>query len=219
MKYLYSTLLLIIISFSANAQLSKGLKQIGGSINASHSKTNSENPGYISSDIYDDSRTSFSFSPSFGFFIKDNISLSAGLGYNYLKNISEYPDDEGTTKETFKNKSFTFTINSRFHKSVTDNFYLFLQPSASVSIGNRQYEQHEDEGTKYYTFSLGISPGLLFMINEKFGIESTFGFLGYTKSKNKPYDDSQTLPNSENNNLNFNLSPSTLQFGFRYYFE
>ena len=216
MKYLYSTLLLIIISFSANAQLNNGLKQIGGSVSISHSTSENDNSG-ISNSFTDQTTNAFSITPSIGYFIKDNVSLNLSLGYSYSNSESERIDEDEVSEYSYTTNNLSITISSRLHKSITDQFYLFLQPGASLNL--RKYKDYSDDNDKNTAYSLGIRPGILYMANDRFAFEGTFGFLGYTYSESEPLDDSQSTSTSNNNNFRLDLSSITLDFGFRYYFK
>ena len=108
MKYIYSTLLFIIISLSANAQLSKGLKQIGGSLSASYQTSDYDNGSVITSDY--NTTTSFRISPKIGIFIKDNLSIGFGISFNNNVTKSEEKINDNIQEEKITVNTFDFLV-------------------------------------------------------------------------------------------------------------
>ncbi|UZR96188.1 hypothetical protein [Chondrinema litorale] len=121
MRYLYSTLFIIFLPLISNAQLSKGLKQVGGVFTASQYQEENEyeigNSFLIDKSIIRE----ISIIPNLGFFIKDNTSLGLGIGYKNSFERYEY-DSQKFDRES---NLVEVKVFARFHKPVTESFYLF----------------------------------------------------------------------------------------------
>ena len=93
----------------------------------------------------------------------------------------------------------------------------FLQPFASASFGKAHSDEYTDN-QQVRSLDIGMSPGLLYMINKNFGLESTFGFIGYNHYSTKAVDNPRTATETSRNNIVLDLSNYTLELGLYYYF-
>lgn len=220
MKYIFFTFLLSCVAFLATAQFTKGLKQIGVSTSAFESKTNNEYavgniPGVGQSTV-----RQLRILSRLGFFANQNISI--GFGFGYSNNFTKINFDVvgGSPYQIeIKNNSFDVNLFSRFHKSISDRFYLFLEPNLSADFGIAKSEVNGDVEESIFKWGIGLTQGLVYLINPKFGIEASFGFIGFEqeiKKLRKP--ELQPIPKNEDKRLVFDTSLQSFQLGFYYYF-
>ena len=191
MKTIYF-LFLMIIPIAANAQLSKGMKQVGGSLSISFRDSDIE--GQNSVLRQQSSERNFFVSPQIGYFVKDNLSIGFSMGFSnsritFENNVSE--SDDKITSNTF-----TISLFSRYHYSLSDNIYLFIEPSIRGGLGNINNNTVE---------------------NGERRIRSV-GFLGYSYEKTTPENDSISAQDITRNEFELDLSTTTLEIGFQYYF-
>jgi len=201
-KLLLSSLVAFFTLFNLNAQekesVSGGFAQgdtyISGTLN------------YTSNTISDsDYKVSeFTFSPSVGYFIDDNIALELAL---YVGSTNQN-DGYGTD---YKHNSFGgglgvvyfFTPDSRF--SFTTGASL-----AYVSIKSEFNGIKSDDS--YNLFNVGIFPGVSYFISEAFALRASIGFLSYASGKSTADGASTT------NTFTLNLDLSEVNFGLTYKF-
>ena len=116
---------------------------------------------------------------------------------------------------TYKGTSTSYGIGgfARYYKKITDNFFLFAHGGLSYtyarSVSSFDYNRQKN------IISCAISPGLVYFIFPRFGLEASYGNLhySYTNSKN-------ITKGSTRNYSDFGLSfgTSTFFLGLNYYF-
>lgn len=176
---------LLLFSTLGFAQITKGDIQLGGNL------------GFYKYQSKDNDYSSLTISPRGGLFVSDLTSV--GL-------ILDYGSDKSTGLNSF---FFGFGVYSRFHKMVTDNFYIFLQPSASIGTGSSENGANPD--TDVNTFNISIAPGMTYFLSPKFALGMNVGSLGYSSSTNKS---SGVETKSEQYRLNLNLNSVSLGFSY-----
>jgi len=218
---LFFTLLLIFVTTSVHAQLNKGLIQLGGSFSSSYGNID-RNSTFFNNNMnipFKEDRKDFVFNinPDIGFFIKDNLSLIFGIGYGHFLSISDRSSTNVENQQRFVSNSWNLAMSSRLHKPISDDFFLFMEPS--VTLGIRTTKDNANiQNERTDTFSIGIAPGILYMLSNKFGLESSFGFLGYRLWRNRPTEDSESTSERTESRIGVDLSSTTLELGLRYYF-
>lgn len=170
------------------AQITKGDIQLGGSV------------AFFNTEFPDFDRANLSLRPSAGIFVSDLTSVGIKLQYS----ISE--------SNGLNSYSFDFGLNSRFHKMVSENLYLFVEPS--VSIGRSSDENITGSDTKTNNFAIQVAPGMSYFISPKIALEMSLGSLFYTTSK-------RDQPSGEitTNNYGLSLNLSTVSLGFSYFIK
>ncbi|GEM_PF-4129838 len=219
MKNLFPIVLFLILPIVSKAQFQKGLKQIGGAVSFFQNQIDNE---YASStnfaNIGEQTVTQVRVIPRIGFFVNDNTSFGFGIGYGHDFNNTIL---ETASQQIIESESKTNTVElevfSRFHKSISDNFYLFVQPTISGSFGNTINGVDEDFKERVIGFGIAVSPGMVFMLNENFGLEAAFGALGYNRTSTTPTEPDIDLNNVDSNfGLDFTLR--SFQLGLQHYF-
>lgn len=205
---------------TAYSQIGKGNKFIGGRINLygnndSHSDTVSN---------YNSRNFSTYIIPNIGFFIKDNFAVGANLQLGIINNSSytEY-SNQIPSKTGNKYNSISYGIGgfARYYKKITDNFLLFVNGGVSYAYQTKKivstnsiFPNNEPFEAIQQSVSVAVSPGLVYFITPKLGIESSFGNLNYTYSSSK-----NKKPINENvNSSQYGINLNYLAFGLSYYF-
>ncbi len=197
------------------AFIQKGIWNIDGEI--SIYTVNSESKNDFGSS--ENNNTNFSFYPSLGYAIENNLIIGMGLGYGYSDNNSAYIDD---SNRRFTNNSKRYSVFGYVKKyiPITEKFALNFKGELNYSksknnrdsLRNDIYNIQDDDTTN--SFSIGISPGITYFVSERFALESKIGFLGYTYSKTKGIGALER----NSNKFNFSLNSSQIFFGISYYF-
>lgn len=210
------------------SQTEKGRKFINGQI--SLSGNNNYSGGAVGSNKYNSSSLAFQFVPNVGYFIKDNFAVGANLSFGVSNSTQEVEYPNQTPVETFyKSNSISYGIGgfARYYKKITDKF-LFL---TNGGVSYIYQTQKVDNSNNYFhptgspsvqtvqtnSFSVVITPGIVYFVSPKFGIETNFGNINYQNSSSK----NLTLPSdapSKSNKYGINLSVSTFFLGLNYYF-
>ncbi|MEQ9300154.1 MAG: hypothetical protein RIF33_16390 [Cyclobacteriaceae bacterium] len=221
MKHSFTIIFLLSLSISSYAQFEKGGKQVGGVLSAFQNQSKN---GFTTSDGFirstESTVTEIQILPRLGFFVNDNISVGFGLGYS---RISSSSTQVAVNEQTFDTKSVTSTLQvvffSRFHKSISDDFSFFIQPTATGSFGSSLVGTDDPLEADVLGYGIGVSPGFVFMVSEKFGLEATFGRLGYSR-QTQTFEESDTDDAIKNINTNYGIDISlrTFELGLQYYF-
>ena len=194
MKKLFLTTLCLILSTGAFAQIQQGNFQLGGSATLN----NSETPNF-ESDF-------FRILPRFGYFVNDKISLGVQLGYS--SNSLETAGGETS------NNQFLFGAYARFHKDLAERVYLFVEPS--ILFGTGDADVPTLNGVTEADFSsttIGISPGIVYFLTDKIGLEFGFGVFQFIQEKSEGNGVNQT-----DETVNLSLNPLQINTGLSIYF-
>ncbi|PTX64127.1 hypothetical protein C8N46_101738 [Kordia periserrulae] len=151
-----------------------------------------------------------SFNPSYSYAVSDNLflGLGAGIGFNSRDiELNGMDAGENTTN------SFSIFPFVRYYKGVGKRFGFFLQGETRYRHSKAEVDNANPRKTN--TFFVGVRPGIVFMLSDNFGLEATFGDLGYTSSN---VDDEATGTETDFNNFGLSLNSTNLFFGLSYYF-
>jgi hypothetical protein len=215
MKTFSLFLLVIVISFcTANAQIQAGKSMLGFSISADNQVQSS---GKFNATSYTDLSHTFSIglSPQYGYFLSDNLLVGLGVSYNYYSYQTNSYYSDSTPTDGLRDRQHNVYIYPyvRYYNNIGGNFYCFLQGSFSFGY-SFEVQEHLQSGSshttdKYDTYSLGIVPGLCYVISNKFLLETTIGGLGYYY---------KIQGNNKASDFNFNFDISGIGLGFKYIF-
>lgn len=189
MKKVLITLALGALALSSYAQDAKpgsGKMFIAGSLGYSSSKPevnkNAPDP---------ESSSTIVFSPSFGYFLSDNMAIGGRLA---------------VSKDMMKDMEGGLTLGFggffRNYWSLSDNFFMFGEAAVGYASSTPQYAKGATEPDAATTFGLGVAPGFGYYPGKSWGVEFTLpSVLGL-----------QTTKSSKDNNsgMNFQLGVSTL---------
>lgn len=219
MKHLF-ILCLLLLQIKAHSQSLSGEIQVGG---AGSFFIDQINQNYmVNSALVQDvfKIRTISIIPQIGYFVNDNISIGGRIGYSNVKTERLWSSD-GITVVDNESESGVFNIGPyvRFHKSLNEQLFLFVQGNLDVGFGtikNGRTDPTIDENI--FEVEAGLRPGILLLLSKKVGIESTFGFLGYklTQTKLKDTNISPT-PTNKDQNYGLDLNLRTFNIGVQFY--
>jgi len=211
------------------SQTEKGKMFIGGQINLSGNTTSNLDTLYK----YDYNSNGFTIAPNFGYFIIDNFAIGANVNLG----VSNYTEKQNYTNQipseyTNKYNTLSFGIGgfARYYMNITDNFKFYFnggmnylhqiqKTTNSNNDPNYVYSTNNpaSQENQINNVSLIISPGLVYFVTPKIGIETAFGNINYSYSSSKntslSYDNHN---NSSSYGINLNLS--TFFLCLNYYF-
>lgn len=223
MKISTTIILLVLLSTSTFGQFSQGTKQLGGTVTIFQDQTNDEYViGSQFASVPDELiNREISIIPRLGFFVNSKTSLGFGVGYTNQFIRQKYSSQASQT--VFENEIRTnlilIEVFSRYHISASENFYFFIEPTLSASLGKAKNGLNKEVEESIFGFSAGATPGILYMISDKFGLEGSFGFLGYRRTSSKITEpEISPEPKNVDQDLGLDLSLRTFQLGFQFYF-
>lgn len=180
---------MLLVGTLAFAQTQKGQVQLGGSFN------------FNKQDLDPGESTNFNFVPQAGYFVSDLTSI--GITLNISSSDFEVPGFDA------ERNLFEFGVFARFHKSVTDNFYFFLQPS--LSFGSGENDNIGGGSTDLNTTSIRVSPGAMYFVTPKIAMEMRVGSVFYEQVKETTAGNEVNI---NNYGLLFNLANVSLGASF-----
>jgi hypothetical protein len=156
----------------------------------------------ISDTDYKDSE--FTFSPSVGYFIDDNIALELAL---YVGSDSQ---DNGAGNES-KYNSFGGGIGAVYFFT-PDSKFSFTTGASLAYVSSKSEFNGIKSDDSYNVFSIGVLPGVSYFVSEAFALRASIGVLSYASGK------STTDGALASNTFNLNLDLSEVNFGLTYKF-
>ena len=207
MKKLILLQLTLLIGIFSHAQISKGLKQVGGTASYSHT-INDSNTAIRGSQI-----RQLNILPKFGYFMNDNVAIGLLTG---VTNTYQSQPNNGSLAERREIESFGFIAGTyfRYHSSISKKFYIYFQPESTLHFTTSNVSTIDHE-TRNIAFSFGIRPGFLFMPNDNWGFETNFGHFGYKQNNSKVNNSND--PHTRKS-FGFEFGGASLQIGVQYYF-
>lgn len=196
MKKPYVLLFSFVITASmAQAQTSTGNMMVGGSFYfRSHTyKISNHNDG-----------NTFSFSPSYGYFIRDNLVIGSGITVTTSRSAA------APGKSTYR--SFGFGPFARYYKFTSNDRFAFFA-EAGLDFESSTSEQGAGGAKKSRSVSLSFAPGAAYFLTQHWGLELSLGGLGFGTSN----------PDISNDNDNvsrfyIHLDSWSPSLAFRYHF-
>jgi len=152
-----------LASFTASAQTEKGTVVLGGTAQFETSKEDGES----------ESTDDLTITPVIGYFVANNISLGAGVGYAQRKSALG------------KAGAFVVSPFGRCYKSLgSEQFKFFGELAVPLAFGTIKNSSDVKVAT---TSSVGVSlsPGFAFFPTKKFGIELGFNGVSYISTTTK----------------------------------
>jgi hypothetical protein len=178
-----------LLSFNGFSQYSKGSMFASGMV------------GISSSSQGDDKNSSFEFSPSFGYFLTDNIAVGASVG------IGSNTAEVGSVKTTDES-TFSFGGFARYYTTPANNFSFF----ANLGVAYASATDNIAPKVKTTGFGLSVAPGVSYFLSKHIAMETSIGILNYSTAK------SDVEGSKAKNDLNIGLGLSNVNFGFVYKF-
>jgi hypothetical protein len=217
-------LLIAVAVFSltvAKAQTEKGKMMIGGGFSIYGSKYDEYQPTT--------KRVNLSINPKFGCFISKNVMIGTELDLNYGHTNQYYSETAYNAPEKIISNSFGIGggIFGRYYVRIIDNLRFFTNLGLNYEYTTTKevstYEGpnplgifHRPQFTHEHNASASLSPGLVYFMSPKIGLEASFGSLAF-----KYYTTKDDVPGSKRGSRiegGFGIDISTLKLGLSYYF-
>lgn len=222
-KHFLIASLMVMAPLAIFAQFQQGTKSIGLNgflqLDRPHAQVRFQSNG--DSVMTQEKRDGYGASFSFHHFLSDKVALGLGLGFN--RGYRSRPHrDEGIWGER-ENWNTTFTIQPQLryfypvHGKLSlflQNYLNFQQTQVKEAFLNNGEEQTLESSTM--RFGLGLDPGLVFMLKERWGIEAFVPGISLDlgiASREDEQDKSMSI------NLRNTFSLNNIHWGFRYYFN
>lgn len=193
MKKLFTFIAVSLSAYHTYPQTQAGNMMLGGSVFISSQSNQNNSASY----------SALSFSPSFGYFLQDNLAIGATILIGSV------------TTESFGSKGVTTDFGLgpfvRYYKFTSnENFAFFGQ--AQVLFVSRKDDDLQGGGNKSSTMSLGLSPGFAYFATPHWAIDFSVTALSISSiDPNRDADNDKTTTFD----LNISLAPS---LGIRYHF-
>jgi hypothetical protein len=208
---------LLLISFTGFAQLQKGNKILGGTLQYSTSTASSGDLGVFG----EDKKTrSFVNNPTLGFFVSDCTVV--GLVFNFSSFSSEVNRLSGGISE-YNSDQFSFGpfVRRYFPLKEWVAFYGQADLGYSLAKGKQIFTQFNTElNYKYNSKAINLSTalGLAFFPKNWMSIDLVINPLSFSHQIAKTEHDSSTSENKWNN-FNFNLNTQSFFIGAHFFFN
>ncbi|NBW37398.1 MAG: porin family protein [Cytophagia bacterium] len=184
--------ILVLFTTTVKAQTAKGNMVIGGSFRFSSTTQQTTNDDLKSS--------SFGISPSFGYFVSDNLAVGVNVGFNSVN----YTNDD-------KQSEFDFGPFVRYYKFIADDKFAFTA-DAGFGLGSGKYDSQLSGERKTSSFNVYVSPGFAYFFSPKWSLD--FQLQGISYSTNDPNKDAD---NDKGSYFTFGVSSFSPSLGFRYF--
>ncbi|KOY87096.1 hypothetical protein AD998_13945 [bacterium 336/3] len=237
MKKALIIIVLCLINYTSSfAQIAQGTKWLSGSINY-FSKSDDTLGGFGN---YKTMYQSFSFSPVFGYFIKENQLLGIGFIYSNSNNSINYDDtfnNNGGTSLVNQSKSNLYGVQLFYRKffPLSSKFYIAAESNFYIKGGKKKQELPDNLDisnikTNITQTRLSGKLALIYFFTSKFATEMNIGGLNldYNKSKGsyeqRVYTGAGTFIREtikfENQDINMSSSFffNNISLGFQFYF-
>lgn len=172
-----------------------------------------------------------SVSPSFDYFIKDNVSLGARFNYGNTFLALESADLSLSEDMSFGIKDFNYESNS-YSASFTVRDYIPIAGSKRFAVfiegrltgGYGQSKNYKlDEGLKHgaytdiYKGSISMVPGLCVFVSDAVAFEVQVGVLGFSLQKRVETENQVKTSQMVTSNANFRINPLSIELGTAFY--
>lgn len=157
----------------------------------------------------------FTFQPTIGYFIANDIAIGLGIGFSNAKNTINQNYFYGTqivnTSYTQEDSRFFIMPLIRKYWGLGDKLYFFGQFDANYGTGkSKTIMNNSTTESKTSSYGFNLRPGLDYFFNKNWSIEATIGSVGYNSYKFEN--------NQPNDNFSLKLNLSSIGFGAKYVF-
>ncbi|QHI36075.1 hypothetical protein IMCC3317_14280 [Kordia antarctica] len=191
-KIILAAVAIFGFAFTANAQTEQGKWVISGSTSISFATTNLTLE-FEGEEISDDAKASiFSFTPSVGYFVINNLAVGLDLSFSSAKN------DDGTTDVT--TSSFSSILGGTYYFEAGDKF----KPFVGLGAGLISTSSGDDDVLKSNGLALRGKGGVAYFVNESLSVDFSVLYLN-TNQKNKENNDLVSKNSSLAVGLGFSL--------------
>jgi hypothetical protein len=209
----------VFIYQTSQAQTEKGTQTLGANLGFSYTKTNQNiiNPYDQSSTIDNSKSTSFTFGPTYSYFIANKLDLGASLEYqSNITNSNPNTYDE-LTKQV--NRYYGASIFLRKYFMYTDKLGLRAGPYINYEKVTTKYNYTAANAESNLNANQDIIDGglgldLVYYPSKHLGVSATIANLSYEHTKINNGDQG----NGSSNDVNFDFINNNLTFSIFYAF-
>lgn len=173
----------------------------------------------------------FGVTPSFEYFLANNLSLVARFEYSWLgvdlNNASLHLSEDlglDITGEHYKRQSYALAAGARYYLPFMGSKVFGFFVEAAVNGGYVQSMLYQDdEGMKHGTYSdnwkvaLRVDPGICFFVQENVDFELSVGLLDLTYQFNKQSENQVKTSSGSGLGTGLNINLLALRFGVHFY--
>lgn len=188
-------ILLSVITTAVYSQTSTGNMMIGGGILFSSSSHQSGSAN---------DAASFTFFPSFGYFISDGLAVGADLSVSSSRN--------GTGAGKSVSSGFGFGPFVRYYKFTSNENFAFFG-NASLTFSTSKFDPPWEDVTRGNGIGFNVSPGAAFFFNEHWAMEMSFSLFNISSFDPDTADD-----DDKQTTVTFGLNSFLPSLGIRYHF-
>ncbi|MBP5548625.1 MAG: outer membrane beta-barrel protein [Bacteroidales bacterium] len=243
MKKVFLTIAMVAFAFAANAQFVIS-GQLGFNTTGGNTHHEALAPVTTAFDVPDDKSMNFTFAPSIGYMLNDNMQVGLSLMYSMLSttvyNTWVYPNNESWNLD--KQSMFGVAPYFRYYFAEAGNFNFFCQAEIAFVAMPRAYYHYYDnspaplgydnegDGAMSATMlSLSITPGVNYKFSDNWSADCFIDLAGlafaHTTVKNYIGDDLANTDVTNDFGLIANTSAQTLnahlgnfRIGFNFHF-
>lgn len=210
--------LFVIATLSVSAQIETGKIFVGGSIGINSTGSSVENiAGGTTTETEGVSSFGFSILPQAGYMLTDQIGVGLGIGYGFNKTTT--PNGvAGQYEQVDKDGSFVISPFTRYFKSVTEKFYLYVNFAVPIRTTNTSYLvlNANGDGTEDYdgtlkssNFGVSLGLGADYFVSDNIALEANFNLFGINYYSYKKTDTNTNGDGNINKNSGFNFGFDT----------
>jgi hypothetical protein len=235
MKKIIFLIVIVVTCSRAKAQIAKGTMMLGSSFSIySQNQRDINTDTNRNTNTYDNKSTNINIDLRYGYFVNDHVMLGifAGYGINQTRGKQVYdnynnPSNNSNQNNASNNHTISGGIFARYYKMLgSSRFGIYGQVSCSYGGGKTKSNSaftgplaqvsNETHGD-HTQFSTYINPGIVYFINNRFAIETSFGSAGYYARRTKTYN-GNIKTEGTSGAFNASLALQSLNFGFNFYF-
>lgn len=177
---------------SMNAQMEKNSWIVSGKtgidFNSSTSKYSSQGNSIDGPKV-----STFSISPSVGYFVVDNLAIGVDLGFNSTK--TTFTNAALDVDYTDKTSTFTILPNATYYFPTASKVRPYL--GAGVGYGSLTgYNEITDTNSTNGGFLWGAKGGLVYLVNSNIGLDLGAGYSSFTVKQTEQNIELKTVANT-----------------------
>ncbi len=229
MKIVYLLIVMLLSCSFAQAQYSKGTQLLAGSFGYTNNQGKTKDTS-VNTNTRNNNSYQLNLFARYGLFLTNHWLV--GAYGNYSNSLSKGSANYSSSDSySYRNTSELYTMGlfGRYYQTISGRFSWFAQISAGAGSGKSFYNSTTTNTTSFleshtnsknFYANLNFTPGIIYFLNSKFALETTFGNVGYSYNQTRNFIKGVQI--SENNYSNFNsnffFSFSNILFGINYYF-
>ncbi len=215
-RFLLGLLVFQFYTFAANAQLHKGNKILGGTINYSTTTNTTDDPGVTGGQT--NKTNNFNVRPSLGFFVTDRTVVGLMFDINSYSNESS-----GLNGVSFRYDSNQFGFGSFVRRYFPLKEWVAFYGQAELGFRNQKIEQdypsfpNQNYERTAKAINLSTSLGVAFFPTNWMSLDLSINPLSYTHQINQQEEVSPNTIEGNTNTFNFNLTSNSFQLGAHFF--